>query len=186
MNLICAYDNAYGIGYNNQIPNWNLVGDLKTFKEKTIGKGNNCVIMGKNTFLSLNRNILLKRTNIIVSSTMYKSFLAENNINNDNTIIKVKDNLIYMQDINTAYNYAINNFDQLWLIGGAQLYEAAVNASLVKEIHITYVNKKYNCNCYLLPNTIEFINKNLNQDCITKYINNVPTPYYIISNLKCI
>ena len=47
---IVALDNKNGIGYDNKLP-WKLKGDLKRFKEITVGNRNNCIIMGKNTFI---------------------------------------------------------------------------------------------------------------------------------------
>ena len=43
ISLIVAHDNNYVIGYENGMP-WHLPGDLKYFKEKTMGKP---MIMGR-------------------------------------------------------------------------------------------------------------------------------------------
>ena len=69
MNIILACDKNYGIGINNQLP-WNLKHDMIHFKKTTVGKKNNIVIMGKNTYLSL-KNALSNRTNIVVSKTLF-------------------------------------------------------------------------------------------------------------------
>ena len=58
MNLIFACDEKYGIGINNRLPDWKLRGDLSKFSKLTTGKGNNVVIMGKNTYISLPNNYL--------------------------------------------------------------------------------------------------------------------------------
>ena len=51
-NIIVAKCNNNGIGINNTLP-WNIPGDLKRFSKLTTGSGNNAIIMGKNTWLSL-------------------------------------------------------------------------------------------------------------------------------------
>ena len=60
MKLIVAFSKNLGIGYKNKIP-WNLKKDLKYFKNLTIGKGNNAIVMGKNTWKSLPVKSLPKR-----------------------------------------------------------------------------------------------------------------------------
>ena len=66
-NAIVATSNNKGIGLNNKLP-WNLKSDLLRFKKLTIGNGNNCIIMGKNTWNSI--NFLNNRHNYIISSTL--------------------------------------------------------------------------------------------------------------------
>ena len=68
--MIVAMCRNRGIGYDNGLP-WKLRKDMKYFKRMTIGDGNNCVIMGKNTWYSLRTSItepLPKRDKIIMSS----------------------------------------------------------------------------------------------------------------------
>ena len=65
MKLIVAICKNGGIGYKNKIP-WHLKKDLQHFKKMTIGNNNNAVIMGNNTWKSLNNTPLPKRTNIIL------------------------------------------------------------------------------------------------------------------------
>ena len=55
MKLIVALDNKNGIGKNNKLA-WNHSCDLKYFSKLTKGNGNNCIIMGRNTF-----NILISK-----------------------------------------------------------------------------------------------------------------------------
>ena len=62
------------IGSKNTLP-WKLSDDLKYFKKYTLGKS---VIMGKNTFVSLGKKPLPKRTNIVLTSTPPKENCHEN------------------------------------------------------------------------------------------------------------
>jgi dihydrofolate reductase len=67
-NIIVAMDNNRGIGLNNQLP-WSFKEDITYFKNLTKGAGNNAIIMGKNTYHSINKE-LPHRDNIILSTTL--------------------------------------------------------------------------------------------------------------------
>ena len=69
LKLIVARCKNKGIGKNNIMP-WYLKADLKRFQALTVGNKNNSIIMGKNTWKSLNKTPLPHRKNIVVSTTM--------------------------------------------------------------------------------------------------------------------
>tara|TARA_Y100000992_G_scaffold299987_1_gene267737 strand:+ start:679 stop:1233 length:555 start_codon:yes stop_codon:yes gene_type:complete len=134
--MIFATDVGYGIGVNNNLPNWKLKGDLSRFKKLTIGKGNNFVIMGRNTWKSIGEKPFKNRHNIILSKTMRKN-TNENEIN-------------IAEDITQAFQI-IDNLkkpnSELWVIGGAQLYEDFIPYAC--EIHWTKAMNIYECSIYL-------------------------------------
>jgi dihydrofolate reductase len=81
INIICAYCNNNGIGYKNMLP-WKISSDLKKFKKLTTGNENNAIIMGKNTWISINnKNGLPNRDNLILSTTLNNT---NNNTNTNN------------------------------------------------------------------------------------------------------
>ena len=57
---------------------WRLSADLKNFKELTIGNGNNAVIMGRNTWVSLPSEYkpLPKRENIVLTTKVDKPVIV--------------------------------------------------------------------------------------------------------------
>ena len=63
INLIVAMCKNNGIGYNNELP-WKILSDLKKFKKLTQGKGNNAVIMGKNTYESIKKSLPNRDTDV--------------------------------------------------------------------------------------------------------------------------
>ena len=134
--MIFATDIGYGIGVNNRLPDWNLKGDLKRFKRLTLGKGNNFVIMGRNTWKSMGEKPLVKRHNIVLSKTLKR--------NHNEQEIAIVD------DLNEAFQiidkYKKPN-SELWVIGGAQIYEKFM--SYACEIHWTRALKDYQCSTYL-------------------------------------
>ena len=93
INIIVAYCKNEGIGVNNNLP-WSIKSDLKKFYKFTVGNGNNAIIMGKNTWNSLNCKPLKLRDNLIISGS-----LDFENINTNNEIVKTFktiDSVIYI------------------------------------------------------------------------------------------
>jgi len=139
LNIIVCCDNNYGIGRNNELP-WTIKEEMRIFKNKTIGNNNNCVIMGKNTYQSINKKYfpLKNRKNVILSSTMKK-----NEINDDNIII-----------CNTHYDiieYVKNsNHENYWIIGGSKIYNFFLNyyINIINQIHISVINENYSCDTF--------------------------------------
>ena len=120
--LIAAIAQNNVIGHNNQLP-WHLPADLQWFKQQTLNKP---IIMGRKTFESLGR-ALPKRHNIVI--TRQSNFAADN--------IVVCGSLD--KAIAEAQNYcAQNNIDEIMIIGGADIYNQALD--LADTLYITHVN----------------------------------------------
>ena len=149
VNLIVAYCKNRGIGMNNKLP-WKYKEDLKYFKTITVGNNKNAIIMGKNTFNSIGR-ILPNRYNIILSTT--------------STLITNKNYAI----CNSMYN-AINlceqlNMENVFIIGGANVYKQALQLDLINYIYATEINKDYECDTFIdLFNNFECIEENKKGD----------------------
>lgn len=129
MKLIIACDPKGGIGYKNKLPWDKIEGDLPRFKRLT--KGSN-VVMGRKTWESLPSKPLPERRNIIVSKRG----------------IPVHPGVAVISNINLI---PLNS----WIIGGAELITNCFH--LIKEVHLTRVNKVYKCDCkidlnYLIQN----------------------------------
>ena len=130
MKLIVALDKNNGIGFENKLP-WNHKCDLKYFSKLTKGlNNNNCIIMGKNTYLSIGRP-LPNRNNIILSTTLKD------------------DNITIFPTLELLLEYLNNNvFDDIWVIGGLQIYNLFLSKKLINEVFVTYINKEYTCDTY--------------------------------------
>lgn len=111
------------IGYQNTLP-WHLKTDLQRFKRITF---NHAIIMGRNTYQSIGKP-LPKRLNIVVSNTLQKE--------NDLIITPSFD-----EAIKRAQAYA-NEHQQteIFLIGGAQLFNHAFTLNLVDKVYLTQVH----------------------------------------------
>ena len=119
--LIAAMSKNRVIGINNDLP-WHLPDDMKYFMETT---KNHVVIMGRKNFDSLPPKFkpLPNRTNVIL--TRQNGYAVED--------------CIVFHDIKEAYAYAADKGEnQLFVIGGGQIYEMAMKDADV--IFLTEIN----------------------------------------------
>lgn len=132
VSIIAAIGKNNELGLNNNLI-WHLSGDMKFFKTITTGK---TVIMGRKCFESL-PNILPNRKNIIITSNLnYKASGA--------TIIN---------SIKDAITYIENSEEDIFIIGGAKIYEeflpyvlniylTEIDASAVADVYFPLFDKK--------------------------------------------
>lgn len=137
-NIIVAHCKNNGIGLNNNLP-WSIKNDMKKFKDLTVGNKNNCVIMGRNTWESLNSSGLNNRDNLILSKTLDLDY-----INNNKNIIKS------FKDYKLLNNFLdLKNYEIAWIIGGSEIYNYFLNnTNLINEIYVTYIDKNYICDTF--------------------------------------
>ena len=139
INIAVAFSKNYGIGFENNLPWSHLKEDMRLFSKRTIGSGNNALIMGKNTWFSIpeNRRPLKNRTNIIVSSSLSSSHLSH-----------LDGNPHVFSSINDAMSFCESaKYDELWVIGGSQIYNEFLNTyyDKINRVYITYVCGDYEC-----------------------------------------
>ena len=169
-NIIVAFDNNRGIGQNNTIP-WRFTEDLKYFSKITKGTNNNAIIMGKNTWTSLTKP-LLGRDNLILSTTL------------DIKINTPKNNYIKtFRTLEELEIFCINqNYTNIWIIGGGQIYNDFLNNKLEKldKIYATIINNNYECDIFF-PKLSDQQWKIIKHD--VKIENNIPVSYIIYENI---
>ena len=139
MNIIVAHCKNRGIGFQNKLP-WRLSADLKNFKELTIGNGNNAVIMGRNTLVSLPSEYkpLPKRENIVLTTEIDKPVFS----NTKNTPIlmpSLKETIKYCKE---------RKISQMYIIGGELLYKTALNTVDIDNIYITHIDNDFPCDTF--------------------------------------
>jgi dihydrofolate reductase len=123
MKLILACDPKGGIGYKNQLPWTNINGDLARFKTLTTGQ---IIVMGRNTWNSLPKKPLPGRLNFVVSRKQ----------------LVLPFGAIPIPNLNHFHD-----FDNVWLIGGAQLVNS--NWDAIHEVHLTKTLKEYTCDTFV-------------------------------------
>lgn len=101
ISLIAAKTSNNVIGLNNKIP-WNLNNDIKWFKKNTIKK---TIIMGNNTYNSINQQPLPDRNNIVLTKKKKKS-----------------KNVIYVNSIQEALRIIPKQSKEIMVIGGEKIY----------------------------------------------------------------
>ena len=136
-NIIVAHDLNYGIGINNDIP-WHLPVDMAYFKDITTTAATdkkNAVIMGRKTWESIPQKFrpLPNRQNIVLSRTQ-------------NTLTGAQ----VVQSLDDALDYCDqnDNIDQIFVIGGSQIYEAAITHKRCQQLYITKVYQSFDCDAY--------------------------------------
>lgn len=119
LSIIVAVANNNVIGQNNTLP-WHLPEDLKRFKSLTMGHH---IIMGRKTYESLGRLLPGRTTVIVTRNQQYKV-----------------EGAIVVHSLDAAVS-ACNGDDEVFLIGGAELFEigfAQANKLYVTEIHADF------------------------------------------------
>ena len=110
-------EKGFPIGRNGSTP-WHNKADLKWFKDMTSGHP---IIMGRKTFEGIGHP-LKNRTNIVVST--------RTDLWTKNDGIRVYDNLP------DAINFAKSIDEEIFIIGGARIYETALSNDLVDRVYI--------------------------------------------------
>jgi len=131
-NVILAMDNNNGIAKDGSIP-WKSKVDLQFFKNKTSSPSlpgmNNIVIMGRKTLESLPNNYLPNRTNYVITRNSKASY----------------DNVTVFNSFNEALNNSLETPNDVWVIGGAEIYEQAFRHKNIGKIYLTKINKDFEC-----------------------------------------
>ena len=155
LNLIVAISKNKCMGINNKLP-WYNKDDFKHFAKTTIHNNNNAIIMGSNTFKSLNYSRLKQRTNIVLTR---KPFIYNANAN---------ENLKFFNNSQKIIDYCKSKkYDEAWIIGGNQIYSHFINNYKLDKVVITIINKTcYDCDTY--ATFLSNINLNINNVKQTK------------------
>ena len=117
--LIIAIDNNGVMGIDNKLP-WRLKDDLKHFKKIT---NNFPLIMGSNTFNSL-PGILPNREHLVLSNTLFGD-------ENKSVFTSIQEVLDYVNE---------SEYNETYVIGGANIIKQFNDLSLFDELIITHVN----------------------------------------------
>jgi dihydrofolate reductase len=135
---MCKYNN--GIGLNGSMP-WNIKEDMQYFSTLTKGNGNNAVIMGANTYKSLNMYGLKERDNFILSSNLKIDIILKNSKDEiSKYIVKTFNNIDMLLETCKA-----NNYETVWIIGGSTIYREFLNRNFVNKCYITLIHKLFAC-----------------------------------------
>jgi dihydrofolate reductase len=124
--IIAAIAKNNALGKDNELI-WHLPADLKRFKKTTTGHH---ILMGRNTFESIGKP-LPNRTTIIITR-------------NDNYF---KDGCLIANSLEQALELAKED-EQIFIIGGAQVYKYALENNLVDTLDITLVHYEFEADAF--------------------------------------
>lgn len=144
VSIVAAVAQNSIIGINNSLP-WHLPEDLAFFKQTTLG----CpVLMGRKTYESINRP-LPGRLNVVLSGNAdWKPGPAKDGTPRDVIAYPAALPEGSTTQIATATNLPdalkwLSNFEQVFLIGGSNLYQQALDQNLVDELILTEIHQSF-------------------------------------------
>jgi dihydrofolate reductase len=120
ISLIVAMASNRTIGLNNRMP-WHLSADLKRFKQITMDRP---IVMGRKTFAAIGRT-LPGRTNIVVSRNAAYTQAG----------------CLVVNSVENAIEKGCQLADEIFIIGGATLYEATI--PIADTLYITQINQDF-------------------------------------------
>ncbi len=140
LELVVAADEQNGIGVDGDLP-WHLPGDMKYFKELTIGDGKNAVIMGRKTWQSIPERFrpLPQRWNLVLSRGE----------------LQLPDGVDLAHSLEAALEEIQRqirdgrDIERVFVIGGGQIYAAALESGLCNRVYLTRVATTLNCDAFL-------------------------------------
>lgn len=144
--IIVAVCKNNGIGYKQDLP-WKIKEDLRHFSKTTKGNGNNAIVMGKNTWLSIGSKPLPKRDNLILSKSLYTKYCDHNT---DQGYCLEGDNKIFDSIDNLKKWCGEKNYEEIWIIGGESIYKQFINDPDTTEICITKIENDFICDTFFI------------------------------------
>lgn len=129
--IIVARSLNHVIGKDNQLP-WKCEGDMKHFKKTTLNK---VVVMGTNTYKSIGRT-LPHRLNVVITR-------------NSNDYLKEQSEGLHGGVLFRDSSFLKNHiFSEVFIIGGMQIYQSALELDLVDTIYLTTIKEEYDGDAY--------------------------------------
>ena len=144
--LIAAVSSDGGMGYKGQLPWPHCKADMAHFAKRTTGGGNNAVIIGKKTWDSIPARPLKRRTNLIISSHAqpHEQPHAQPHAQQEHWFATMPDLFAHLESA---------SYDEVWIIGGASIYEQFLamherNEIVIDEMCITTMEPIYKCDTF--------------------------------------
>ena len=151
---IAAVDRKGAIGKGGKLP-WHYSADMKFFRETTTG---HAVVMGRKTWLTIGKP-LKNRLNIVLSR---------------DTDIEPQESLIVFSDIDSVLSFNNSLTTDLFVIGGAQIYEAFlphIEKWIITEVPVTVSGADAHMPKEYLEGFEEVDTKSLEQDLLVRFYN---------------
>ncbi len=141
--MIVAIDQKRGIGLNGQLP-WHFSGDLKHFKEITVGTADlqkkNIVVMGRKTWESLPEKFrpLPNRINVVLTSD--QNYVLPSDVYRCQSF-KELEGLLESKVLKSQY-------EKVFIIGGEKVFKEALWLDSCRSLFITHIQKTFTCDTF--------------------------------------
>jgi dihydrofolate reductase len=161
--IIAGTTKENGIGLNGKLPWINSI-DMKYFKNITTqcmdNRKRNAVIMGRQTFKSMDYRPLDKRLNICITSiepfTAFSLFMGKNrpllesHKSLDFSSYSINYSIIFLSSLEDALNflYKSNDIENVFVIGGGKIYEEAIKRKDCYELLINEIDCNVECDTF--------------------------------------
>ena len=136
LTIVVALDDCNGIGRDNQVP-WHIKNDMKFFRYVTSElkdpSKQNALIIGRKTYETFPKP-LPNRLNVVISRNPTLANIHEPDVVRADSFA---DALTWAKNDETVEN--------VFVIGGVAIYEAAMESGLVKRVFVTRVKGDYHC-----------------------------------------
>ena len=144
--MIVAHCRNRGIGKGDRLP-WAMC-DIKHFKQKTIGKKNNAIIMGRTTWLGLSKRPLPNRDNLVLSRTL----------EGDNVFGSIPEIKQYCRE---------KKYDEVWIVGGEDVYRQWLLNADLRSIYVTEIEQEFECDTFFptIPPWFDKVGESSRQNC---------------------
>jgi dihydrofolate reductase len=157
--IIVAFDSQYGIGKNGQLA-WALPSDLKHFKEITTAVTDpakkNALIMGRKTWETLPEKFrpLAGRVNLVLSREgrldLPSGVLCAKSL--EDALNQLSSNMdSRFRGNDSRGNGNDNGIENIFVIGGAQIYAQAIGHPLCQKLYVTHVKGEHGCDTFFPP-----------------------------------
>ena len=148
--LIAAVCSDGGMGYKGRLPWPHCRADMAHFAKRTTGAGNNAVIMGKKTWDSIPARPLRNRANLILSSQPPET--RETRETRETQQTHAEHWFGTMPDLFAHLEAA--EYDEVWIIGGASIYEQflamhATGEIRIDEMCVTTMEGQFECDTFI-------------------------------------
>jgi dihydrofolate reductase/thymidylate synthase len=138
-----------GIGNKGTLP-WKLPKEMAYFKQLTVSTQDplkrNVVLMGRKTWESIPPKFrpLPDRLNVVLSSNPQSVDIGEAAPSKVQVFAALSDALEFLGSSKNA-----NKFENIFVIGGATLYDEVISAGLADEIYLTKVLSEFECDTFV-------------------------------------
>ncbi len=151
--IIAAVDAKGGIGRGGALP-WRLKKEMRHFTETTRRTSDprkqNMVVMGRTTWESVPEKYrpLPGRRNVVL--TRQRPYHAPGAIISDS--------------LDEALGYADDSIENIFIIGGAQVYSEALKHPALDGIYLTKIKKDFDCDTFFPPLDFGWLEQSLGAD----------------------